>query len=49
MSKTVEFENALGDLITEIFTTKTELQEAIRYFQGVTIAGVLEDNLQYME
>lgn len=49
MSKIVEFENALNDLITEIFTTKEELQEAIKYFDGTILSGILDDNMQYME
>jgi len=49
VSKTVEFENTLSDLITETFTTKQELQEAIDYFRGVVLSGLLEEHMQYME
>ncbi len=49
MSKAIEFETALGDLITEMFTTKKELQEAIDYFNGIILSGILEDNMQYTE
>ncbi len=49
MSKAIEFETALGDLITEMFTTKKELREAMDYFNGTMLSGILEDNMQYME
>ena len=49
MSKHIEFENALGDLITETFETKEELLEAIKYFDEEKIADILKDHLKYYE
>ena len=47
MSKTIEFENRLHDLVTETFNTREELEEAIEYFGESKISSLLRDNLEY--
>ena len=49
MTKNVEFENKLSDLITETFDSKEELLEAIRYFGDVTLKSYLESTLEIYE
>ena len=49
MSKNVDFENKLSDLITETFDSKEELLEAIKYFGNVTVKSYLESTLEIYE
>lgn len=49
MSKASEFEDKLGDLITEHFETKEQLLEGITYFKGTDLGEVLKDNLHCYE
>ena len=49
MSEAIAFENLLDDLITEHFSSKKTLLEAIRYFGDSTIAEKLREALTYFE
>lgn len=49
MTKHIEFEDRLSDLITETFETKAQLQEAIEYFDDTTMAQLLKDAMQFYE
>jgi hypothetical protein len=43
--KIVDFENKLDDLIVEVFRTKEELEEAIRYFGDFDMSEYLKRSL----
>jgi hypothetical protein len=49
MTKTIEFENKLNDLITETFETKEQLMEGIKYFTGTDLGDILKETLSNYE
>jgi len=45
MTKIVDFENALDDLISEVLT-KEDVKELERYYEDTTIISIIKDALQ---